>query len=190
MQVSVCHLRTRGGRFQGLTAFRKNIFSFPQELVEMKTLHQFFDTLAINDVVNVVMEIDETTGRLDERCARLMERGAEGGWLARVDGEDELVHVTTQHITTRVKLPWKPTDVRDYFIVFRRRDAEKDTYIEDNEVRRHLAQGALRLLTTIDEWRPDTPAGPPCTNTTPALILLLRKSLRRCFPKPKASLRA
>ena len=34
----------------------------------MKTLHQFFDTLVINDVVNVVMDIDETTGRLDERC--------------------------------------------------------------------------------------------------------------------------
>ena len=126
----------------------------------MKTLHQFFDTLVINDVVNVVMDMDETTGRLAERCARLMERRAEGGWLARVDGEDELVHVTTQTITKRVKLPWKPTDVRDYFIVLHCRDAEKDTYIEDIKVRRHLVQGALRLLTTIDEWRPDTPAGP------------------------------
>ena len=89
-----------------------------------------------------------------------------------------------------MKLPWKPTDVRDYFIVFRRRDAESDTYVEDIKVRRHLVQGALRLLTTINEWRPDTPEGPLSANTTPALISLLRKSLRRGFQKTTASPRA
>ena len=56
MQVSVCHLRTRGGKYQGLTAYRKNIISFPQELVEMTNLQQFFDTLEVNDFVNVVMD--------------------------------------------------------------------------------------------------------------------------------------
>ena len=117
MQVSVCHLRTRG-KFRGLTAYRKNIISFPQELVEMKHTNHFFDTLETNDIVNVVMDIDETTGSLDEHCARLVQRRKEGGWLARVEGEEDLVPVTTQNITRRVKLPWKPSDVRDYFIVF------------------------------------------------------------------------
>ena len=57
-------------------------------------------------------------------------------------------------ITQRVKLPWKPAELHDYFITFRRRDAEKDDYIEDLRVRRNFITGILKLLTLKGNWRP------------------------------------
>ena len=59
----------------------------------MKHLHHFLSTLAPNDIVNVVVDVDAATGMLDERRARLCER-TEAGFLAEVEGRDALVPVT------------------------------------------------------------------------------------------------
>jgi len=53
MQISVCYLRGRRERSSGLSCFRKNIISFPQDLVELQQLHTFMSGLQPNDVVNV-----------------------------------------------------------------------------------------------------------------------------------------
>ena len=74
--------------------------------------------------------------------------------MADIDGEDVPRFVHCNEITQRVKLPWKPADLHDYFITFRRRDAEKDDYIEDLRVRRNFITGILKLLTLKGNWRP------------------------------------
>ena len=51
MQVDVCYLRRTG-----LTGFRKNIISFPQDAVELKNFQTFWSNLKIGDIVNVLVE--------------------------------------------------------------------------------------------------------------------------------------
>jgi hypothetical protein len=53
MQVSVRYLRGRRARSSGLSCFRKNINSFPQDLKQLQQLQSFLSSLKVNDVVNV-----------------------------------------------------------------------------------------------------------------------------------------
>ena len=62
--------------------------------------------------------------------------------------------VSLEVVQQRVVLPWKPSDLRDYFIVFRRRIRDTDEYLEDLRVRRALVSRILRLLTRPGTWRP------------------------------------
>ena len=63
-------------------------------------------------------------------------------------------------ITRRVRLPWKPRDLRDYLIIFRRRNATKDEYVEDLRARRAFVQNLMQLLTIEASWRHDEDPGP------------------------------
>ena len=76
------------------------------------------------------------TGELHHHRARVKELQAEG-LLVDVDGEDKPIAVKFTDVTQRLKLPWKPEALYDYFIVFRRRDGEKNEYIEDLRVRKN-----------------------------------------------------
>ena len=158
MQVDTCHFYRRRGGTPGLPLFRKNIISFPQELLEMKQLHHFLSHLSPNDVVNCRLA---RTGESIERehRARLVSR-TDDGWLADFGDAGELVEIHTSAITRRVQLPWKPSDLRNYLIIFRRRNADKDKYIEDLKVRRALIEELLQILTHLGPWRPDEPIGP------------------------------
>ena len=51
MQVDVCYLRR-----SGLTGFRKNIISFPQDSVELKNFNTFWSNLKTGDIVNVTLK--------------------------------------------------------------------------------------------------------------------------------------
>ena len=158
MQVDTCHFYRRRGGTPGLPLFRKNIISFPQELLDMKQLHHFLSHLSPNDVVNCRLA---RTGESIERehRARLVSR-TDDGWLADFGDAGELVEIHTSAITRRVQLPWKPSDLRNYLIIFRRRNADKDEYIEDLKVRRALIEELLQILTHLGPWRPDEPIGP------------------------------
>ena len=121
-------------------------------------MHEFLSNLALQDVVNVSLA-DETSGAPLLRRARLIER-TDTGFLAQVDGYESLQPVEHAHITQRVCLPWKPRDLRDYFIVFRRRNASKEEYVEDLRTRRAFVQNLMQLLTLEAPWRPDQEPGP------------------------------
>ena len=52
-----------------------------------------------------------------QRRARLLERTADG-FLAEIDGSTTPQPVTRAQISKRVRLPWKPSDLRDYLVIF------------------------------------------------------------------------
>ena len=83
-----------------------------------------------------------------EHRARLVSR-TDDGWLADFGDAGELVEILTSAITRRVQLPWEPSDLRNYLIIFRRRNADKDEYIEDLKVRRALIKELLQILTHL-----------------------------------------
>ena len=158
MQVDTCHFQRRRGGEPGLPLFRKNIISFPQELLEIKQLHHFFSNLSPNDVVNCTVALAGDTIPRDYR-ARLLSR-TDDGWLVEFHDGGEALEIQTSCISRRVQLPWKPADLRDYLIIFRRRNAAKDEYIEDLKVRRAFVENLLQIFTRLDAWRPDEPIGP------------------------------
>ena len=93
------------------------------------------------------------------RRARLLER-IENGFLAQIEGFDAPQVVDQQQLRQRVSLPWKPKDLRDHLIIFRRRNATKEEYVEDLRTRRSFVQNLMQLLTTEAPWRPDETLGP------------------------------
>ena len=111
MQISVCTLRGFSG-MQGLSAFRKNIISFPQELFELRQMHEFFARVTPNDLVNISCQ-DTASGVTRLHRARLMER-TDDGFLAKFEGETSLRPVEYNQIRERISLPWKPSALRDY----------------------------------------------------------------------------
>ena len=157
MQVDTCHFQRRRGGKPGLPLFR-NIISFPQELLEIKQLHHFFSNLSPNDVVNCTVALAGDTIPRDYR-ARFLSR-TDDGWLVEFHDGGEALEIQTSCISRRVQLPWKPADLRDYLIIFRRRNAGKDEYIEDLKVRRAFVENLLQIFTRLDAWRPDEPIGP------------------------------
>ena len=62
--------------------------------------------------------------------------------------------VSLEDIEQRVQDPWKPRDLADNLVVFRRRIGRTDEYIEDLRVRRNVVRKILTLLTTKGFYRP------------------------------------
>ena len=69
------------------------------------------------------------------------------------DAEKRIVEV--KDIEQRVQVPWKPRDLADNFIVFRRRLGRTEEYIEDLRVRRNFVRRILDLLMEPGFYRPD-----------------------------------
>ena len=128
MQISVCTMRGFSGK-SGLSCFRKNIICFPQELLELQQLQELMSNLSPNDAVDVaIQEPGADTPVL--RRARILDR-LQSGFLVDVPGHSSCLSVTREQIRRRVVLPWKPADLRDYLVIFRRRNASKNDYVED-----------------------------------------------------------
>ena len=108
MQVSVCYLRSARQRRTGMTCFRKNIISFPQDVAELRQLQSFLSTLAANDVVNARVRNDDvagaaamTSGAMETRVRQIMAvvfgRRLDG---APVEYEQNSIQTTEYDITT------------------------------------------------------------------------------------------
>ena len=153
MQVDVCYLRQgRRRQYTGLPAFRKNIIAFPQELAEVKQLLHYWTSVKPNDIVNV-LPADGAVGAAARDIVRARVVALQdGGFL--VELRASRVFVPFQRVRQRVVLPWTPQDLRDNFIVLRRRNARRDEYVEDLRVRRNLLRKILQLLTQTGFWRP------------------------------------
>ena len=157
MQISVCTMRGFSGK-SGLSCFRKNIICFPQELLELQQLQELMSNLSPNDAVDVaIKEPGADTPVL--RRARILDR-LHSGFLVDVPGHSSRLSVSREQIRRRVVLPWKPADLRDYLVIFRRRNASKDDYVEDLRTRRAFIKNLLQILTAIERWRADEHPGP------------------------------
>mgnify|MGYP003329885884 CR=1 FL=1 len=130
MQVSVCYLWSRGNiskGHRGIPGFKKNIISFPQDIADLKNLQHFFSNLSENDVVNVRVRAgeaddEETTSTL--RRGRVLQLLPEGVQVQLDDEEDTVRQcriVDLKDIEQRVQVPWKPRDLAENLVVFRRR---------------------------------------------------------------------
>ena len=93
------------------------------------------------------------------RRARILDR-LDSGFLVDVPGHSSKLTVTRDQIRRRVVLPWKPSDLRDYLIIFRRRNASKEEYVEDLRTRRVFVKNLLQILTALEQWRADENTGP------------------------------
>ena len=159
MQVSVCYLRNARKFGRGIPAFHKNIISFPQDINDMKNLAHFFSTLATNDIINV--RVSAPDGSEGETCprtvrrARVLQLEATGVRVVIENDDVESRTVPLEDIERRVQVPWKPRDLAENLVVFRRRIGRTDEYIEDLRVRRNFIRRILTLLTTRDFYRPD-----------------------------------
>ena len=58
---------------------------------------------------------------------------------------NSMQRVPLEVVHQRVVLPWKPSDLCDYFIVFCRRIRDTEEYLEDLRVRRALVSRILQL---------------------------------------------
>ena len=121
----------------------------------MKNLAHFFSKLSANDIVNVRVggvNIDEPRPL---RRARVLQLEAGGVRVAIDEDEFDYRIVTLDSIEQRVQVPWKPRDLADNLVVFRRRIGRTEEYIEDLRVRRNFVRRVLTLLTTKGFYRPD-----------------------------------
>ena len=151
MQVDICYMRPgRRKQYTGLPSFRKNIIAFPQELPEAKQLFNCWTTLSANDVVNVQ---PASGSNADVKRARIVSVQNHGFHVEYSDLSRGYVEM--ERIQQRVKLPWRPEDLRENFIVLRRRIGRSEEHLEkDLRVRRGLLQRILLFLTQRSCWRP------------------------------------
>ena len=75
------------------------------------------------------------------------------GFQVSVPGETDERLVPVQDVQARVTLPWKPTALHHALIVLRRRDNNKDFYVDDLRVRRNYVIALLRCLSELGHWR-------------------------------------
>ena len=78
-------------------------YLFPQELLEVKQLQEFFPNVAPHDVVNVALTEPNSDLPILRR-PRLLER-LENGFLAQIEGYDEPQVVDREQLRQRVTLP-------------------------------------------------------------------------------------
>ena len=151
MQVDICYMRPgRRQQYTVLPSFRKNIIAFPQELPEVKQLMNFWTSLSPNDIVNV----EPAPGVLgNAKRARIAAVQHDGFDVKYADGASEFV--TLDRIRQRVQLPCRPEDLRENFIVLRRRIGRTEQHLEkDLRVRRNMLKRILVFLTQRGNWRP------------------------------------
>ena len=129
----------------------------------MKNIQHFFANLNENDIVNVRVHAengssdDENTPSVLRR-ARVVQFVPEGIEIELRDdegNETERRIVTQKDVEQRVQVPWKPRDLADNFIVFRRRLGRTETYVEDLRVRKNFVRRVLTLLMERGFYRPD-----------------------------------
>ena len=120
----------------------------------MKQLLRFWTSVSAGDLVNVA-PADEASdeGAPALRRAKVLALKPTGLHVRYGDDFSE-EHVPFARIRARICLPWKPEDLRDVFIVLRRRNAKKEEYVEDLRVRRNFLRRILQLLTRVGNWRP------------------------------------
>ena len=120
------------------SAFRKNIIAFPQELAEVKQILNFWTSAVVGDLVNVNppdgLVTDVTAWPRRARIVALLD--GNGFTVTYANGVDE--QIPYQRVRQRVVLPWKPREIREHFVVLRRRNARREDYVEDLQVRRSL----------------------------------------------------
>ena len=105
--------------------------------------------LQIHDVVNVRLPESET-----QAVHRAVVQNISEETVTVLLPSNEERELELQCIQKRVKLPWKPRDIADVFMVFRRRCAtSSNEYVEDLRVRRAMVKRILQLLTREGEWR-------------------------------------
>ena len=76
------------------------------------------------------------------------------GILVRFPDDGGELLVQREDIQQRVTLPWKPRDLSDYFVIFRRKHNRHDEYVGDLRVRRQFIKRILTLLTAKGNYRP------------------------------------
>ena len=69
--------------------------------------------------------------------------------------ETEKRTVPLKDVEQRVQVPWKPRDLAENFIVFRRRLGRTEAYVEDLRVRKNFVRRVLTLLMERGFYRPD-----------------------------------
>ena len=153
MQVDICYMRPgRRKQYTGLPCFRKNIIAFPQVLSEVKQLFNFWTTPSENDIVNVQPGIHIDWGQADIKRARIVSVRNHGFHVEYGDLSREYVQM--ERIQQRVKLPWRAEDLRENFIVLRRRIGRSEEHLEkDLRVCRNLLQKILLFLTQRGPWQ-------------------------------------
>ena len=149
MQVNVCLLRHYQGGGAGISGFRTNIIAFPQEALELKSLRHFWSSLQVHDVVNIRLP-EDTSNATKARVVGLEKEGVRVRVVA--SGEEHVLAL--ECIEQRVVLPWKPSQLSDYLVIFRRRSGRTEDYVEDLRVRRGIIKRLLRLFTTRGFYRP------------------------------------
>ena len=107
----------------------------------------------MSDLVNVADPEDP----VNVRRGRILQILPDG-FQVHFSSEDVVETVPLSNIRQRLVLPWRPEDLRDHFIILRRRNGSKDDYIEDLRVRRNWLKRIMLLLTHRgEEWRPGHP---------------------------------
>ena len=148
MQVTACYLQGSHAGKRSMTGFKKNIISFPQDLTELKQWRNFLTNLEAHDVVNVILPTDTTNSLTRARVSTWNEE------TVTVELADKSsVTVPLERIRQRVKLPWKPRDIADHLMVFRRCRGSSNEFVESLEVRREMIKRILLLLSTEGQWR-------------------------------------
>ena len=135
-----------------MPGFHTNIISFPQEMLELNKLKHYWSSLEVHDIVNVTLAAASDDDHVIPQRARTIAMEREGIQVRLGDTADEHV-VQKEQIQQRVTLPWKPRDLSDYFIIFRRQHGRTEEYVEDLRVRRSVIKHILKLLTARGEYR-------------------------------------
>ena len=155
MQVNVCMFEGRQVSRTGITRFRKNIICFPQHVSDLQQHIDFTNSVAVNDILNIrrYPHLPVTDVRSSEVIRARVTAIRPTGFQVSVPGETDERLVPPQDVQARVTLPWKPTDLRHALIVLRRRDNNKDFYVDDLRVRRNYVIALLRCLSELGHWR-------------------------------------
>ena len=120
----------------------------------MNKLRHYWSSLEAHDIVNVkLMDADGNMSAESQR-ARVVALESTGIRIRLGDSNEEHL-VQKEQVQQRVTLPWKPRDLADYFIIFRRKHGREEEYVEDLRVRRNVIKRILKLLTCKGEFRPN-----------------------------------
>ena len=121
----------------------------------MKQLTAFFSNIEIDDIINIRRQREDSDliQLVRARVVRLGQYGYYVTFPEQPNLPEEFVDIAC--IEERIKLPWRPRDLKDHLIIFLRRDGVSDEYVEDLRVRRNLIKRLMCLLTTQKQWRPN-----------------------------------
>ena len=93
--------------------------------------------MEVHDIVNVVLPTTNNENVPPAQRARVLSMGIDGIRIRLADNNEEHI-VRKEQIQQRVTLPWKPRDLADYFIIFRRKHGRSEEYVDDLRGRRNV----------------------------------------------------